>query len=143
MPVSYTHLDVYKRQGGDCEVWKKRFFKLDGTSLIAHSEFSLKTRAKINLAKVVEVIYVDKENINRSNGNYRNFSDVLLVEHAFKIRFANGELIDFGAPNREEKLEWISLLEKIIYRNKFRRQQWVKLMVAENSQQSRPVSLVR
>ncbi|ABN67175.2 Integrin alpha chain-like protein (Alpha-INT1), partial [Scheffersomyces stipitis CBS 6054] len=131
------------QEGGDCEVWKKRFFKLDGTSLIAHSEFSLKTRAKINLAKVVEVIYVDKENINRSNGNYRNFSDVLLVEHAFKIRFANGELIDFGAPNREEKLEWISLLEKIIYRNKFRRQQWVKLMVAENSQQSRPVSLVR
>ena len=24
MPVSYTHLDVYKRQGALCDAWKKR-----------------------------------------------------------------------------------------------------------------------
>ena len=64
-----------------------------GTSLLAHSEISHKTRAKINLSKVVDLIYVDKENIDRSN--HRNFSDVLLLDHAFKIKFANGELIDF------------------------------------------------
>lgn len=126
-----TRFDGYLHQeGGDCDIWKKRYFKLEGTSLVAHSEYSHKTRAKINLAKIVDVIYVDKENA-RTASAYRNFSDILLVEHAFKIKFANGEMIDFGAPNGAEKKQWIALLEKIVYRNKFRRQPWVKLMMLE------------
>ncbi|ODV78673.1 DUF1709-domain-containing protein [Suhomyces tanzawaensis NRRL Y-17324] len=120
------------QDGGDCDTWKRRFFKLKGTSLIAHSEFSHKTRAKINLAKVVEVIYVDKENIHKSSINYRNFSDVMLFDNAFKIRFANGEIIDFGAQNKYEKQEWITTIERIVYRNKFRRQPWVKAMLSES-----------
>ncbi|KAK6461575.1 hypothetical protein DFJ63DRAFT_319830 [Scheffersomyces coipomensis] len=136
-----THEGYLHQEGGDCEIWKKRFFKLYGTSLIAHSEFSHKTRAKINLAKIVEVIYVDKENIKNSSTNYRNFSDVLLVEHAFKIRFANGEIIDFGAPNKSEKMQWISIFEKITHRNKFRRQPWVKLMLQEAGYVNAPQQL--
>lgn len=124
-----AHEGYLHQEGGDCEILKKRFFKLQGTSLIAHSEFSHKTRAKINLSKIVDVIYVDEKDINKSSANYRNFSDVILVPHSFKIRFANGEVIDFGAPNRAEKLEWVTILEKIVYRNKFRRQPWVKLMI--------------
>lgn len=129
------------QEGGDCEIWKKRFFTLQGTSLIAHSEFSHKTRAKINLAKVVDIIYVDKENIEKGINNFRNFSDILLVEHAFKIKFANGEIIDFGAPNKQEKDIWISCVENIIHRNKFRRQPWVKLML-ENETTNRPSLLM-
>lgn len=133
-------LSMYKegymhQEGGDCEIWKRRFFKLHGTALIAHSEFSHKTRAKINLAKVVEVIYIDKENA-KTQGNYRNFSDVLLLEHSFKIRFGNGETIDFGAPNKEEKKEWIMIIERIIQRNKFRVQPWVKIMLECNNIQT-------
>ncbi|KAM9887376.1 hypothetical protein OXX79_013688 [Metschnikowia pulcherrima] len=120
------------QEGGDCETWKRRWFKLHGTSLIAHSEFSHKTRARINLAKVAEVIYVDKENITQSSSNYRNFSDILLMENSFKIRFANGELIDFGAPSKTEKALWIKTIQEIVYRNKFRRQPWVKLMQQRN-----------
>ena len=120
------------QEGGDCDVWKRRFFKLEGTSLIAHSEYTHKTRAKINLAKVVEVIYIDKEN-SKTQSNYRNFSEVLLLEHAFKIKFGNGETIDFGAPNNVEKMQWISILEKIIQRNKFRVQPWVKIMLECNN----------
>lgn len=130
------------QEGGDCESWKKRFFKLSGTNMIAHSEFSHKTRAKINLAKVVEVIYVDKENMNRSSSNYRNFSDILLVENAFKIRFANGEIIDFGAPNKDEKVKWITAIQEIVYRNKFRRQPWVKIMQKHNVGKPRPRSIM-
>lgn len=129
--ANFNYEGYLHQEGGDCEIWKRRFFKLHGTSLIAHSEYSHKTRAKINLAKVVEIIYVDKENLQRSPQNYRNFSDILLVEHAFKIKFANGEIIDFGAPNKKEKDEWISIIEKIVYRNKFRRQPWVKLMIED------------
>lgn len=129
------------QEGGDCESWKKRYFKLSGTSMVAHSEFSHKTRAKINLAKVIEVIYVDKENLGRLSVNYRNFSDILLVDHAFKIRFANGEIIDFGAPNNEEKQRWIRAIQEIVYRNKFRRQPWVQAMQAKNVGTPRPRSV--
>lgn len=121
------------QEGGDCETWKRRFFKLRGTTLTAYSEYSQKTRARINLAKVVEVIYVDKENLDRSSVNYRNFSDILLMENAFKIRFANGEIIDFGAPNTEQKMRWIKAIQEIVYRNKFRRQAWVQTMLERNS----------
>lgn len=139
---SHLNYEGYMHQdGGDCDTWKKRWFKLSGTSLIAHSEFTHKTRAKINLAKVVEVIYVDKENVDRSSSNFRNFSDILLVENAFKIRFANGEIIDFGAPNREEKLRWIKMIQEIVYRNKFRRQPWIILMQERNGN-SRPRSIM-
>lgn len=128
-----SELEGYLHQeGGDCDSWKKRWFKLKGTSLIAHSEYSHKTRAKINLTKVAEVVYIDKENINRSSSNYRNFSDILLMEHAFKIRFADGEIIDFGAPNKEEKNLWIQAIQEIVYRNKFRRLPWVHMMMEKN-----------
>lgn len=136
-----AHMEGYMHQeGGDCEVRKRRYFKLSGTSLIAHSEFSHKTRAKINLAKVVDVIYVDKDN-SHSQQNYRNFSDVLLLENSFKIRFGNGEVIDFGAPNHTEKMEWIRLIEKIIQRNKFRVQPWVKIMMDCNNIQPASAAL--
>ena len=115
------------QEGGDCEIWKKRWFKLLGTSLIAHLEYSRKTRAKINLSKVVDVMYVDKENLAISK--HRNFSDALLVEHSFKIKFANGEIIEFGAPNQKEMKRWVEILENIVYRNSFRRQAWVVLMM--------------
>ncbi|KAL6451633.1 BUD4 Bud site selection protein BUD4 [Candida maltosa Xu316] len=126
-----THEGYLHQEGGDCPIYKRRFFKLQGTSLLAHNETTHKTRAKINLSKVVDIIFVDKENINRSN--YRNFSDVLLVENSFKIKFANGELIDFCAANKKEMNQWIDILESIVYRNRFRRQPWVNLMLKENN----------
>lgn len=129
----FTEVEGYLHQeGGDCDSWKKRWFKLQGTSLVAHSEYSHKTRAKINLTKVTEVVYVDQENITRSSNNYRNFSDILLMEHAFKIRFADGEIIDFGAPNKQEKAVWIQAIQEIVYRNKFRRLPWVNMMLSKN-----------
>ncbi|CAK9441449.1 uncharacterized protein LODBEIA_P53170 [Lodderomyces beijingensis] len=119
------------QEGGDCDIWKKRWFELHGISLVAHSEFSRKTRAKINLSKIVDVIYVDKENMAISK--HRNFSDVLLVEHSFKIKFANGEIIEFGAPNQKEMKRWVEILENIVYRNGFRRQAWVMLMLRQQT----------
>lgn len=126
-------LEGYMHQeGGDCETWKRRFFRLEGTSLVAHSEYLHKTRARINLGKVVEVIYVDKENAGRNKNNYRDFSDILLMENAFKIRFVNGETINFGAPTPTEKILWLKTIQEIVYRNKFRRQPWVRLMQERN-----------
>lgn len=116
------------QDGGDCESLKRRFFKLEGSSLIAHSEFSHKTRAKINLTKIIDVIYYDN-NRPETTAKARNFSDVLLVPDSFKIKFANGEMIDFGAPNKSEKYQWIKYLETIAQHNRYRRLPWVKKML--------------
>ncbi|KAG7195398.1 Bud site selection protein bud4 [Scheffersomyces spartinae] len=130
-------LDGYMNQeGGDCEVWKRRFFKLRGSSLIAHSEISHKSRSKINLSKVVDVVYMDKENTasttTTGKKNVRNFTDGLFFENAFQIKFANGEVITFGATNELEKHSWVKAIEKIIYDNQFRRLPWVRLMLERN-----------
>lgn len=137
---SQVEIDGYMNQeGGDCEVWKRRFFKLRGTALIAHSEISHKSRSKINLSKVVDVVYMDKENTgegqphgNNPRRNVRNFTDGLFFENAFQIRFANGEVITFGATNESEKHAWVSAIERIIYDNQFRRLPWVRLMLERN-----------
>ncbi|CAI5759887.1 unnamed protein product [Candida verbasci] len=122
------------QEGGDCQTWKRRFFKLFGNALIAHSEYNHKTRAKINLSKIIDVKYIDNENQQNRSGadnKYRNFSDILLVENSFRIKFLNGEIIEFGAPNRKEMKQWIEIIESIVYRNRFRRQPWVILMMKE------------
>lgn len=122
------------QEGGDCEIWKRRYFKLEGNSLLAHSEFSHKTRAKINLSKVVEIIHIDnKEDIQSSANKVRNFSDVILVPHSFKIKFRNGEMIDFSAPNEEEKSMWVDSIKTIVQNNTLRRQPWVRLMLERSS----------
>lgn len=118
------------QDGGDCDSLKRRYFKLIGTSLIAHSEFSHKTRAKINLAKIIDVIYVDNGRPETA-AKARNFSDVLLVPDSFKIKFANGEIIDFSAPNGLEKANWVTIFETIAQHNRFRRLPWVKTMMSE------------
>ncbi|MCH0628514.1 hypothetical protein JNB11_00790 [Kocuria palustris] len=115
------------QEGGDCDQMKRRFFKLEGTLLIAHLEFSHKTRAKINLLKVVLVKYTDRENIQ--HGSHRNFTDAMVMDNSFQIRFANGETIDFSAPLEMEKMKWIELIELIVSKNRFRRQPWVQLMM--------------
>lgn len=122
------------QEGGDCEIWKRRYFKLEGNSLLAHSEFSHKTRAKINLSKVVEVIHIDnKEDIQSSANKVRNFSDVILVPHSFKIKFRNGEMIDFSAPSEEEKSMWVETIKTIVQNNTLRRQPWVRLMLERSN----------
>lgn len=115
------------QEGGDCPTWKRRFFKLEGSSLIAHLEFTHKTRAKINLCKVIEVYHPNKERVK--GAKRRDFSDGMLMDNSFKIKFADGESIEFGASNRTEMINWSQQFEEIIERNTLLRQPWVKLMI--------------
>ncbi|ODQ80574.1 hypothetical protein BABINDRAFT_160836 [Babjeviella inositovora NRRL Y-12698] len=124
--VDIRHEGYLYQEGGDCDSWKRRYFKLSGTELIALNEKSKKPRAKINLQKALDVVWVGKANVDTTT--VRNFSDMLLVDNCFKLKFNNGEVIDFGADNPEEWREWTGVLEKIVSKNLFRRQSWVKLM---------------
>lgn len=125
-------LEAYLYQeGGDCELWKRRLFKLHGTELIAHNEMNGKPRARINLLKALEVVWVGKAKVDPKR--YRNFSDMLLVDYAFKLRFYNGEVIDFGAQSKPEWEQWTLVLDEIVSKNRFRRQPWVRLMQQEGA----------
>ncbi|ODQ59776.1 hypothetical protein WICANDRAFT_68359 [Wickerhamomyces anomalus NRRL Y-366-8] len=110
------------QEGGDCDLWKRRFFKIEGTKLIAHQETSKKPRAQINLLKVVDIIHDGKK-----TNSQRNFTDEILMSDCFKLKFLNGEIINFNAETKELKDEWIQNLEKVVELNKFH-QPWVKLL---------------
>ncbi len=106
------------QQGGDCRYWKRRYFKLKDLDFIAHNESNMKPRANINLSKAVKII-------NSSD-------DIETGQRAeqFKVKFLNGEIIDFTADNLEEKMEWVQALQKVVGQNAIRsRQPWIQLLV--------------
>ncbi|KAG7880135.1 hypothetical protein KL937_002362 [Ogataea polymorpha] len=128
--LATRHEGYMYQEGGDIEAWTRRFFKLDGYHLSAHHETTKKLRARINLRRVVDVEYVGKTATETQSGR-RVYSDRLLLNDAFRLRFANGETIYFGCDSKREKTEWVSLLEAVVARNSFRRQPWVKQMLAK------------
>ncbi|KAA8900532.1 hypothetical protein TRICI_006201 [Trichomonascus ciferrii] len=122
--------------GGDCKYWRRRYFKLDGTTLTAYSETSRKPRATINLAKALRVIY-EKNQLtqpvvmvgkNRRKSAFAQEEEAFMfVNEAFRIRFGNGEIIDFYADGEEVKREWIENLTKVIG-SATERKPWVDLV---------------
>lgn len=108
------------QEGGDCELWKRRFFTIQGTSMVAHTEDTRKPRAQINLLKVVEVIYSGKKRLPHQ----RNVTEDVLITDGFKLKFKNGEVINFNADTSQLKSEWIRVLEKIVDLNRLH-QPWV------------------
>ncbi|KAF2875287.1 GTP binding protein-like protein Bud4 [Massariosphaeria phaeospora] len=107
------------QQGGDCPYWRRRFFRLSGTKLTAYHETTRQPRATINLAKATKLID-DKSALQqpastKSGGRRKSaFAEeedgYMFVEEGFRIRFANGEVIDFYADSTAEKEGWMKVL---------------------------------
>ena len=106
-------------EGGDCPYWRRRFFRLQGTKLTAYHEHTNQKRAVINLSKAVRLVD-DRRTLladpvaptspaKPSGGNRRKsaFTEeddgYQYVEEGFRIRFANGETIDFYADSKAAK----------------------------------------
>lgn len=133
------------QQGGDCPVssnvrspawictanmfqyWRRRYFKLVGTKLTAYHEATRQPRATINLANAKRLIddrkaLVEKE-ITGKHGKRRRsaFAEeeegYMFVEEGFRIRFNNGELIDFYADSTQDKEGWMKVLSDVINRD--------------------------
>lgn len=123
------------QEGGDCNYLKRRWFTLNGTELVAHNESSKKTRAKINLIKASALISsnikktygFDEDPATGNNRNTRKLSDEMILQKGFKIKFLNGEIIEFVADSQYEKMNWLRSLDLVISKNKFR-QPWVKIL---------------
>jgi hypothetical protein len=118
------------QEGGDCQLWKRRFFKVDGTKLIAHNENTKKPRAQINLLKVIDIIHSG----NKRPRNSRNITEEILMSDTFKLAFKNGEIITFNAETKESKDKWIQVLEKVVGMNKFH-QPWSRGLLEKSKSQ--------
>ncbi|KAH8176155.1 cell division protein anillin domain-containing protein [Sarocladium implicatum] len=114
------------QQGGDCPYWRRRYFKLVGTKLTAYHEATRQPRATINLANAKRLIddrqaLTEKETLVRGGKRRRSaFAEeeegYMFVEEGFRIRFNNGEVIDFYADTAEDKESWMKVLSEVIGR---------------------------
>jgi len=98
-----------------------------GTKLTAYHESTRQPRATINLANAKRLIddrraLIEKE-ITGKNGKRRRsaFAEdeegYMFVEEGFRIRFNNGELIDFYADSTQDKDGWMKVLSEVIGRD--------------------------
>ncbi|EPS29243.1 hypothetical protein PDE_04192 [Penicillium oxalicum 114-2] len=112
------------QQGGDCPFWRRRFFKLQGSKLTAYHETTRQPRATINLAKAAKLIddrpsLTQKETSTRGGGRRKSaFAEeeegYMFVEEGFRIRFGNGEVIDFYADSPTDKEGWLRVLSEAV-----------------------------
>lgn len=114
---------LLSQQGGDCPYWRRRFFRLNGTKLTAFHETTRQPRATINLAKATKLLddksALKQPSATKSGGRRKSaFAEdeegYMFVEEGFRIRFANGEVIDFYADNREQKEGWMKVLTECV-----------------------------
>ncbi|KAI5864568.1 DUF1709-domain-containing protein [Durotheca rogersii] len=114
------------QQGGDCPYWRRRYFKLVGTKLTAYHETTRQPRATINLSNAKRLIddrrqLTNPETLGRNGKRRRSaFAEeeegYMFVEEGFRIRFNNGEVIDFYADTPEDKDGWMNVLGDVIGR---------------------------
>ncbi|KAK2600291.1 Bud site selection protein bud4 [Conoideocrella luteorostrata] len=115
------------QQGGDCPYWRRRYFKLVGAKLTAYHEATRQPRATINLANAKRLIddkraLTEKETTGKGGRRRRSaFAEeeegYMFVEEGFRIRFNNGEVIDFYADTAEDKEGWMRILSDVVGRD--------------------------
>lgn len=121
--VNQTYEGYLSQQGGDCPYWRRRWFKLEGSRLTAYHESTRQLRANINLAKAAKVLD-DRSTLTSQSGSKKRrksgFAEdeegYMFIEEGFRIRFANGECIDFYADSTKEKDGWMKVLNDTIGR---------------------------
>ena len=98
-----------------------------GTKLTAYHEATRQPRATINLANAKRLIddraaLMERETTGKGGKRRRSaFAEdeegYMFVEEGFRIRFNNGELIDFYADSTEDKDGWMKVLSEVIGRD--------------------------
>ncbi|KAF2015376.1 GTP binding protein-like protein Bud4 [Aaosphaeria arxii CBS 175.79] len=131
------------QQGGDCPYWRRRFFRLAGTKLTAYHESTRQPRATINLAKATKLIddksALQQPSSTKSGGRRKSaFSEeeegYMFVEEGFRIRFANGEVIDFYADSTEQKEGWMKVLSETVGKDLATSKAWTQMVIDKERQ---------
>ncbi|KAL8775341.1 MAG: hypothetical protein Q9209_000348 [Squamulea sp. 1 TL-2023] len=128
------------QQGGDCPFWRRRFFTLDGSKFTAYHEATRQPRATINLSKASKLIddkssLIQKETSGKSGGRRKSaFAEeeegYMFVEEGFRIRFANGETIDFYADSAAAKDDWMKVLSEVVGKDLSKPKSWTDIVIA-------------
>ena len=123
------------------QYWRRRFFTLNGPKLTAYHESTRQPRATINLAKASKLIddksaLMRKETSTKSGGRRKSaFAEeeegYMFVEEGFRIRFANGETIDFYADSAAEKDEWMKVLADVVGKDSGKAKSWTEVVLAK------------
>jgi hypothetical protein len=155
-----SHEGALSQQGGDCQHWRRRYFRLQGPRLTAYHEHTNQKRAVINLSKAVRLVD-DRRTLladtvttsspakssNRRKSAFAEEDDgYQYVEEGFRIRFANGETIDFYADSKEAKEDWMTALAQVVGKADLgsRKKGWTDLVFAhERSEGAREAALER
>ncbi|KAL8886274.1 MAG: hypothetical protein Q9215_005992 [Flavoplaca cf. flavocitrina] len=129
------------QQGGDCPFWRRRFFTLDGSKFTAYHEATRQPRATINLSKASKLIddkssLIQKETSSKSGGRRKSaFAEeeegYMFVEEGFRIRFANGETIDFYADSAAAKDDWMKVLSEVVGKDLSKPKTWTDIVIAK------------
>lgn len=98
-----------------------------GTKLTAYHEATRQPRATINLSNTKRLIddrraLTEKETKGKGGKRRRSaFAEeeegYMFVEEGFRIRFNNGEVIDFYADTAEDKDGWMKVLSDVVGRD--------------------------
>ena len=123
------------------QYWRRRFFTLDGSKFTAYHEATRQPRATINLAKASKLID-DKSALMRSDASPKKggrrksaFAEeeegYMFVEEGFRMRFANGETIDFYADSAAEKDGWMAALAEVVGKDLNKNKTWTDLVMAK------------
>ncbi|KAI6245568.1 Bud site selection protein BUD4 [Erysiphe necator] len=128
------------QQGGDCPYWRRRYFKLSGNKLTAYHESTRQPRVTINLGNACKLIddrsiLTQKETTGRGgkrrkSGFAEEEEGYMFVEEGFRIRFNNGEIIDFYADSPAEKEAWMRALDACIGKEgEFSKRCWCNIVL--------------
>lgn len=92
--------------------------------MTAYHETTRQPRATINLSKAAKLIddrssLIQKETTTKGGGRRKSaFAEeeegYMFVEEGFRLRFANGEVIDFYADSAADKESWMSVLSESV-----------------------------
>lgn len=103
-------------------------------------------RATIHLAGATKLIddksaLMQRETSGRGGGRRKSaFAEeeegYMFVEEGFRIRFANGETIDFYADSAEEKDGWMKALAEVIGKEPAKAKAWTDLVLARQRKSS-------
>ena len=106
--------------------------------MTAYHESTHQPRATINLAKAVKLIDEEtnlKQQPSAKSGGRRKSAfgseedGYMFLEEGFRVRFANGETIDFYADNVAAKRDWMQALVELVGRDSKPSKSWTELVL--------------
>ncbi|KAJ3566528.1 hypothetical protein NP233_g6949 [Leucocoprinus birnbaumii] len=108
---------ILTQNGGDCNSWRRRLFRVIGANLVAFNDITRKATATIDLKKAI-AIQDDQDLRNPLSplARSRDYDEDALfgVERSFRLIFPQEQEIIFFADTDEEKYRWLEVFRALV-----------------------------